>query len=172
MFAPLDEYDQRIPLTVLDRWLQSVTLELPDAQSYVRFHPAHYLRNLMRAGPAYQALVLCWKNGQRSPIHDHEGSSCAVKVLAGVATETLFSVAPNGMIYATGSRALRAGATTASQDADIHQMSNLQAGAAELITLHVYSPPLLSMHVYSLTTADVSRFFDPINDELVGGAGI
>jgi cysteine dioxygenase len=171
-FAPLDTFDQRIPLAVLNDWLQSLEISLNDVQPFVRFHPDHYLRNLIRQGPAYQALVLCWRNGQRSPIHDHEGSSCAVKVMAGVATETLFDRAPNGMVFATGSRNLAAGYTTASQDADIHQMSNLQPGDAELITLHVYSPPLLSMHVYSLLNADVSRFFDPINDEFVGGAGI
>ena len=44
----------------------------------------------------YQAWVMCWRNGQRSPIHDHKGSSCAVRVLRGTLTETLFAFAPNG----------------------------------------------------------------------------
>ena len=43
---------------------------------------------------------LCWRNGQRSPIHNHRGSNCGVKVLRGVATETTFARAANGMIYA------------------------------------------------------------------------
>ena len=38
-----------------------------------------------------------------------------------------------------------------SEDEDLHQISNLQADAAELVTLHVYSPPLIMMGTYSLT---------------------
>lgn len=76
------------------------------------------------------------------------------------------------MIFATDSRSLAAGETCASQDADIHQISNLQADEADLVPLHIYSPPLLAMNVYSLVEGGVSRFVDPINDEFVGGAGI
>ncbi len=35
----------------------------------------------------------------------------------------------------------------------MHQISNLQAGAADLVTLHIYSPPLVRMGTYSLTDA-------------------
>lgn len=171
-FEELDAFACRIPLLELEAWLGHCDLCFDDVRAFVKFHPDRYLRNLMCGGPAYQALVLCWKNGQRSPIHDHTGSSCCVKVLKGEATETFFQRAPNGMIYASGSRVLREGAMCGSQDDDIHQMSNLQAGGAELVTLHVYSPPLLAMNVYSLLDASVSRFIDPINDEFVGGAGI
>src|SRR5262249_17912047 len=106
------------------------------------------------------------------PIHDHQGSSCAVKVLRGSALETQFERAPNGMIYATGSRQLTEGHQTATQDADIHQISNLQAGSADLVTLHLYSPPLLCMNYYSPLDASVAQFVDPINAEFVGGDGI
>ena len=125
----------------------------------------------MHAGTGYQALILCWRKGQRSPIHDHTGSSCGVRVLEGTATETSFAQTPDGYVYATGSRELPPGAVCGSQDADIHQVSNLQPGDADLITLHVYSPPLLHMGMYSLTDTEVVDFFDPV----VGfsdGAGI
>ena len=42
------------------------------------------------------------------------------------------------------------GAVVGSVDKDMHQVSNLQAGDADLVTLHVYSPPLLVMGTYSL----------------------
>ena len=54
----------------------------------------------------------------------------------------------------------------------MHQLSNLQAGNADLVTLHVYSPPLLRMNVFSLHGDAVREFFDPINDEFTSGAGI
>src|SRR6187200_952518 len=125
-FAELDQYAGRIPLAVLGDWLARTELGLEDVRPFLRFSPEHYVRNLMYAGPAYQALVLCWRSGQRSPVHDHSGSSCGVKVIQGVATETAFISGPNGMVYALGSRHLPAGSTCAAQDADMHQMSNLQ----------------------------------------------
>jgi cysteine dioxygenase len=170
--AELDQYPARVPLAALGDWLARTELTLDDVRPFLRFSDERYVRNLMHAGPGYQALVLCWRSGQRSPIHDHTGSSCGVKVIQGVATETTFASGPNGMVYAIGSRHLPAGSTCATQDADMHQMSNLQPAGADLITLHIYSPPLLTMNMYSIVAASVERFFDPINDEFVSGAGI
>jgi cysteine dioxygenase len=169
--AELDRYSGRIPLPVLGEWLARTPVSLADVWPFLRFAPQHYVRNLIHSGPAYQALALCWRSGQRSPIHDHTGSSCGVRVIQGIATETIFERAANGMVYASQSRHLPAGTTCASQDADVHQMSNLQQGE-DLITLHIYSPALLCMNMYSIVSADIERFFDPVNDEFVSGAGI
>jgi cysteine dioxygenase len=168
----LNSYSDRIPLAALQSWLASTDLTLDVVRPFLRFSPDHYVRNLMYAGPSYQALVLCWRSGQRSPIHDHTGSSCAVKLISGVATETTFAKAANGMLYAIGSRQLLTGQSCASQDDDVHQMSNLQREGNDLITLHVYSPPLLFMNMYSIVEAKITRFFDPINEEFASGGGI
>ena len=171
LLQTLDTYQARIPLDRLAAHLQATSLCFDDVKAHTYFGERTYRRNLLHTGPAYQALVLCWKNGQRSPIHDHRGSSCGVRVLRGVATETRFTLSPNGMILATSSRELAEGSVCASQDADIHQMSNLQAGGADLVTLHVYSPPLLRMGTYSLTDRSVGEFIDPIFENC-HGAGI
>ncbi len=81
-------------------------------------------------------------------------------------------MAANGMVYACESRELPEGATCYSEDLDIHQVSNLQADDRDLVTLHIYSPPLLKMNVYSLDSADVKEILDPVNMEFVSGAGI
>jgi len=167
-----DQYTGRIPLVVLQEWLARTEVTLDLVRPFLRFSPEHYVRNLMYAGQSYQALVLCWQSGQRSPIHDHRGSSCAVKIISGIATETTFVTAANGMVYATGSRQLAAGDSCASQDADVHQMSNLQPEGTDLVTLHIYSPALYRMNMYSLVDAKVKQFFDPVNEEFASGAGI
>jgi cysteine dioxygenase len=172
LFGLLSSYADQVPLDVLREWIEMASFDRTELQRYMHFSPERYQRNLMFNGPAFQALLLCWRNGQRSPIHDHVGSHCAVKVIEGIATETVFAQAPNGMIYATGSRLLRQGLITVTADSDMHQISNLQAGDADLITLHVYSPPLLVMNSYSLVDAKVTRFLDPINERFSSGAGI
>lgn len=151
LFAYLDGLDGRASLEELKAKVIDLELEVEHLSPHVRFSDRVYARNLVRAGEWYHAWVLCWKNGQRSPIHNHAGSSCCVKVLRGTATETLFEFAPNGHVKAVFSRDLYEGSVLGSEDSDMHQVSNLQAGGADLVTLHIYSPPLLRMETYSLT---------------------
>lgn len=171
LFEELDQYDHRVPLDVLDRRLKELRLEPGEVEPFIQFAPDCYRRNLMRAGPAYHALVLCWKNGQRSPIHDHRGSSCGVKVLRGTATETVFDRTSAGHIYAVKSQKLEQGYTCGSQDEDIHQISAIEDDGGDLVTLHIYSPPLLVMGTYSLTSTKIGSFTDRIH-EFCEGAGI
>jgi hypothetical protein len=59
-----------------------------------------------------------------------------------LATEQAAAV---GIVVADHSYQLPPGDICASEDADIHQVSNLQAANADLVTLHLSSPPLLRM---------------------------
>src|SRR5215203_5640361 len=102
----LDSRQERAPLPQLVSELADLRVEFDELGEHVRFSDQQYARNLVRQGPWYQLLVLCWKNGQRSPIHDHAGSTCGVRVLRGVMTETTFAFALNGHVKAIGSRDL------------------------------------------------------------------
>ncbi len=169
----LDAWTGRIPLGELESALADVRIATDDVGPHLIFGSETYRRNLVHAGPAYQALVLCWRSGQRSPIHDHAGSSCGVRVLSGEAVETVFGRTRAGMVYAMRSRTLGPGTICATQDADIHQVSNLADDARDLVTLHVYSPPLLNMGTYSLFDPHVRAFHEPVHEEaLVDGGGI
>ncbi len=170
LFDYLDNLQGRADLAALTRKLDEIDFDCDDVADFLRFSERGYARNLMRSGPWYYALVLCWKNGQRSPIHDHAGSSCGVKVLRGTLTETLFEIAPNGHVKATFSRDVLPGTVIGSEDTDMHQVSNLQAGGADLVTLHVYSPPLIAMNTYSIT--DQTRGTELMLQEFCDAAGI
>jgi cysteine dioxygenase len=168
-----DASRDRIPLAELREALSALVVSLDDVQPWLLFGADTYRRNLVHAGPAYQALVLCWRNGQRSPIHDHSGSSCGVRVLAGQAVETVFERTRAGMVYAVRSQVHAPGSVCATQDTDIHQVSNLADDGGDLVTLHVYSPPLLNMGTYTLFDPLVRPFEEPVYEEiLVDGSGI
>ncbi len=168
-FAELDQYEERIPLERLTDLLRELAITRSDIERFAKFSARSYQRNLMREGPAYQALILCWRSGQRSPLHDHRGSSCGVRVLDGALTETVFERTHAGHVYATHTRHLPEGGVCGSQDADIHQVSNLQDEGQDLVTLHVYSPPLMCMGMYSLETTRIRDFVDPVVDFQDGG---
>jgi cysteine dioxygenase len=170
LFRYLDGLRGRAALEDLAAVVEPLALDGDELADFIRFSERGYTRNLVRAGPWYHVLVLCWKNGQRSPIHDHAGSSCCVRVLRGTLTETRFAFAANGHVKAVDSWDYPPGSTFASQDSDMHQVSNLQPGDADLVTLHVYSPPLLQMGTYTLT--DRTRGFEPMFIEFADAAGI
>jgi cysteine dioxygenase len=170
-FAELDRYQQAIPLHVLTEGLKRLPADWSELQSFVQFSAERYRRNLVHAGAAYHALLLCWRAGQRSPIHDHRGSACAVRVLRGEATETVFEMTEEGSIFPVRTRNLHEGFICATQDLDIHQISNLHPADTDLITLHIYSPPLLVMGQYSLTEPTVREFKDEVF-VFAEGAGI
>lgn len=166
----LDRLEGPADLADLSGELARLKLTCQDVETWMRFSSRGYTRNLVKGGEWYYLLVLCWKNGQRSPIHDHRGSACGVRVLRGMLTETRFAFAPNGMVMATSSADHAPGTVIASQDVDMHQVSNLQAADADLVTLHVYSPPLLHMGTYSLT--DNQRGLEPMFVEFGDSGGI
>jgi DMSO/TMAO reductase YedYZ molybdopterin-dependent catalytic subunit len=161
LFTWLDGLSERPRLDELAAHLRRLDLTRADLAGWVHFSDKSYQRNLVRAADGYHVWVMCWRNGQRSPIHDHAHSACSVRVLEGTATITDFARAANGHVKAMGSNDLPPGGVVCSADDDLHQISNLQAGNADLITLHVYAPPLLRMGVYSIT--------DPTRGEDVWG---
>jgi cysteine dioxygenase len=170
LFNYLDALRERPSLADLVAQLKNLEIDCNDVASAICFSSQGYTRNLVRSGTWYQVLALCWKNGQRSSIHDHKGSSCGVRILRGTATETRFVFAPNGYVKAVSSRDLMPGEVCGSQDYDLHQVSNLQAGDADLVTLHVYSPPLVWMGTYSMF--DNLRGQEPLLQEFSDAAGI
>ena len=170
LFCYLDALRERASLADLVAQLRDLAIDCDAVASAIRFSNEGYTRNLIRTGTWYQVLALCWNNGQRSPIHDHRGSNCGVRVLRGTATETLFGFAPNGLVKALFSRDLMPGEVCGSQDMDMHQISNLQPGDADLVTLHIYSPPLRNMGTYSLI--DRTRGIEPMLLEFSDAAGI
>ena len=170
LLAYLDSLTAKAPLDELTRRVTELNITWEDLKPFIRFSERGYTRNLIRGSPHYNALVLCWKNGQRSPIHDHKGSSCALRVLRGTLTETLFEFTHHGMVKASFSRDFQPGQVIGSEDQDLHQVSNLQDGDEVLITLHVYTPPLTVMGTYSLT--DRTRGQEIMMTEFSDAAGI
>jgi cysteine dioxygenase len=49
-------------------------------ESRTCFAKDHYARNLVCRTPTFELLVLCWRPGHESTIHDHAGSLNAIRV--------------------------------------------------------------------------------------------
>ncbi|MGF1832010.1 cysteine dioxygenase family protein [Photobacterium angustum] len=138
--------------------LENLYIDEKEIRSLAEFEIDTYCRKRLFKNAHCEVLILSWLNGQRSKIHDHLGSICGVKILSGQAIETTFVRIHNQHIFAIKSEYYEQGDVIVSIDNDIHQISNLQDNYKELITLHIYSPPLQSFRQYQLETAKTSWF--------------
>lgn len=146
----LNKLNGRAPLNELTTHLGASSVTLADLGDFIRFDPHRYVRNLVAAGPGYSLLILCWRSGQRTTIHDHAESACAFKVLTGVCSETNYRSSPCGQVVPEHTEEFPAGAVVAAEYPKTHQVSNLQAAGHDMVTLHVYTPPLKGLQTFSI----------------------
>jgi len=151
----LEGLEGRADLDVLARLLHDAQVTREDIKSVCVFGDRSYRRNTISRGPWHELLALCWRSGHCTPIHDHRGSSCAFRVVEGTGTEVRYKVTPSGLACPAEAVSMAPGYICAARDEDIHQVANLQAPGVDLITLHVYSPPIQKMHTYEGTTGSV-----------------
>ncbi|MDH3634143.1 MAG: cysteine dioxygenase family protein [Gammaproteobacteria bacterium] len=155
----LRSFEQQISLDELTDRLQDDSISAELLADHIHFSDERYSRNLLAYGPQFYALVLCWKPGQASPIHDHKGASCGVRVIEGVATETSFA-RENSRLVEKSVTTMRAGEVCGSFDDDIHEIRN--NGDGNLVTLHIYSPYLDNINLYDRETGEITVFSDPM----------
>jgi cysteine dioxygenase len=152
-------FRDRIPQQELIRLVSAANVTIDSVVDLCHFHDHHYVRNLIHRLPHVEVLCMCWRSGQRSPIHDHNESNCVVQVLEGSMTNTDFKLLPSGYVCPAVSHEYGVGTIEARSEDDIHQVANLQRVGCNLVTLHVYSPPLARVNVFSLDIPNPPRCF-------------
>jgi len=142
----LDKINRRPGLDELGRILSSIEVNIPALKNCIGYAEEGYQRNLIQKNEFYELVAICWTPGQLTPIHDHVGSDCAFKIVDGISTETTYSLNEQGLAYQIGVKEYQAGDICASDESDIHRVSNNSNN--ELINLHVYTPPLHAYKTY------------------------
>jgi len=156
LFAYLDELSGPADIKRLRQILESLDLTREDFGEHVNFCDTNYERNLIREGQWYQAFCICWKNGQRSSIHDHAQAVCGVRVVKGSCTETKYKHCCKGQVVATGSCEMHEGQVCVSVESETHQISNLSDDGSDLITLHIYSPPMREFRTFDVVNGTIT----------------
>lgn len=137
-------------------------LDLADAlvHSHIFFDESSYARNLLCRTPRFDLLVLCWRPGQVTTIHDHADSLNVTRVYRGTLTSRSFEVVDRPepgrcQIRQSQEETLQPGNLALVDFAEIHQLAN--TSEEDLVTVHVYARPLKDINVYDLETAEVRK---------------
>jgi cysteine dioxygenase len=155
--VPIRELSHQSFLDIVDRLRLSDDL----IESRTRFMDDEYARNLVLRTPQFELLVLCWRPGQRSTIHDHAGSLNAIRVRSGELTSRVFrpvaGAAPGaGPVELVSEDRVGPGEALVGVDrGGVHQLAD--TSSEPLVTVHVYAPPLLELTVYDTASAAVER---------------
>jgi cysteine dioxygenase len=129
-----------------------------ELRPYIGFKAGNYARHRVFRNQWVEMLVLCWQPGHRTPIHDHNGSHGAVLVQQGVVWETIFTFdEENGLGYQS-SQEYGPGLVTGADVPDIHQLGNPDVSNQNLITIHIYAPPLGVLHTYKPGSAKIDLY--------------
>lgn len=109
-----------------------------DWKLHIKYDNDRYQRILLWNNSLIDIYLICWKEGQSSPIHDHPDNGCILRVMAGQLEESLYS-SNNGLIsalsdvpsvYRVDSISFIVGKK------GLHSIRPLE----DSVTLHIYSP--------------------------------
>ena len=153
----------------LTELIRTFDLTPSDWKKYVHYDTMKYTRNLIALGKEDQfgLMILAWGPGQQSPIHDHDGSHCIMRVLEGRVMETLyhdrrarasgsdsdsdssFTLDTEGSVYdKTRESVLETGQTAYIHDRiGWHRVSN-DSASLPAVSLHLYAPPIKKCQTY------------------------
>lgn len=139
-------------------WLENADIPRDELRPYLGFKEGNYWRHRVFRNEFVEMLVLCWRPGHRTPIHDHNGSHGVVKVHEGVMWESTFLFdSEKGLCYKLGQERSR-GEVTGSDVPDIHQLGNPEVSGQDLITIHIYAPPLGVLKTYKVGSAEIDLY--------------
>ena len=174
-----------VQLRVKRRRLEEVCIMVIIRDSFFRDKSRSYTRNLVDEGNGhYNLMIICWNEGRSrychyglisSPIHDHSGSHCLMKVIDGELTETIYSwptkmkndvgcgsdsekdfdqKVPWGQCMKVSTeKTLPCNQVTYISDAmGIHRVGNMTDRPA--VSLHLYTPPYSTCHLFDEQTGN------------------
>lgn len=140
-------------------------LEVPDdlIEQHIHFTEESYARNLIFVTPRFEMIVMCWKPGQISSIHDHLDSFAISKVERGTLCNRNFRRTDDGQkegyaeIEMINEEFKPAGSWLKLDRDAIHQMGNHPDADEDLVTIHYYARPLREIHYYHPEKKSIER---------------
>ncbi|MGR3176120.1 MAG: cysteine dioxygenase [Candidatus Scalindua sp.] len=152
----LEALPDKISPDELEHYVSEEGISKLPIDEYISFADQGYKRNLVHVSSKCEVVVLCFKEGQITPIHDHGGSIGITVVLDGIMTEELFNKQQTGVILHTLMREFRIDELSHTYLTTIHRVSNAHTGG--LVIIHIYFPPLTLMNIYNLKDTHIEKW--------------
>lgn len=106
-----------------------------------------YTRNCVIENEDFELILLCWQPGQLTPIHDHGGEECWVKIIEGEFKEILYKADEAGKLEPVKTSFSEPNDVTYMIDfMGFHTLENLSDKRS--LSLHLYAKPIRSCQIF------------------------
>jgi len=127
--------------------LRDLSIPLSTFHNFCSWSEESYTRNCIAENDDFELILLCWNKGQKTPIHDHGGEECWVKLLDGAFKETIFQKNESGELTESSSFISKAGDISYMKDfMGFHSLENI--ADRKSMSLHLYAKPIRNCNVY------------------------
>ncbi len=142
--------------------IHSVELSIDDFKKYSSWSNDCYTRNCIIDNDKFELILICWCEGHQTPIHDHGGEECWVKVIEGEFKETIYKKDEVGELISVKSSISKANEVTYMKDfMGFHRLENIANKRS--MSLHLYAKPIRNCNIFdehSKTFVNKNMFYD------------
>lgn len=124
---------------------------------FLQWDPERYTRHLVYREELFQILVLCWNPGQATPVHDHADQKCWMAIERGRLEIADFAWNRRAPLDELAREVVGDGELHVDQCACLHKIDNCPRWDEPAVSIHVYSRPFDSCHVYDPETGRRER---------------
>lgn len=133
--------------TTFSSILRSVNIPLSEFENYASWSDECYTRNCIINNEKFELILLCWEAGQITPVHDHGGEECWVKVIEGEFEETIYRMNDaNELTEIKSAVSQKNGITYMIDFMGFHSLKNISDQRS--CSLHLYAKPIRSCNSY------------------------
>lgn len=114
-----------------------------DYMKYISYSNKTYKKNLVYRNYDFELFIICWKNNDASPIHDHAENGCLFKILEGELVEYKYD---RDLNFTTKVNLRKNNISYLDNNIGYHKIANNSYNNS--VSLHLYSPPRYRTNKY------------------------
>lgn len=127
--------------------IHSINLPSSAFEPFCSWSNKSYTRNCIVENEKFELILLCWEKGQLTPIHDHGGEECWVKIIQGEFKETIYKLNETGELHTVKTSISKTGDTSYMIDfMGCHRLENKHNGRS--MSLHLYAKPIKNCQLF------------------------
>jgi len=126
---------------------RAINIPISEFKEFSSWSDECYTRNCIHEEEKYELILLCWESGQKTPIHDHGGEECWVRIVKGKLEERLYRMDEQREFDMLKSAISQKNEITYMTDfMGFHSLKNISQKRS--MSLHLYANPIKSCNVY------------------------
>ena len=127
--------------------IHSIKFKANIFEKYTSWSAEHYTRNCIVDSEKFELILICWDAGQATPIHDHGGEECWVKVIQGEFKETIYKENEAGALHVVKTAVSRPNEVTYMKGfMGFHAFENVSNKKS--MSLHLYAKPIRKCRIF------------------------